>query len=63
MPPSKEAYQNVKSALQNHATLSIVPLKIYLEQMKAVQPLLKKPKVTKAQAQLLLDFSLSPENL
>jgi hypothetical protein len=31
--------------------------------MKAVQPLLKKPKVTKAQAQLLLDFSLSPENL
>jgi site-specific recombinase XerD len=63
LPLSKESYLTIKEALKEKATLNSEPLRRYLEQRKAVQPLLKKPKVTKARAQLLLDFPLCPENL
>ena len=63
LPLSRENYLTIKEALKDKATLNSEPLRRYLEQKKAVQPLLKKPKVTKAKAQLLLNFPLCPENL
>ena len=53
----------IKAALKDIATLHPEPLRKYLEQKKAVQPLLKKPTVTKARAQLLIHYPLCPENL
>jgi hypothetical protein len=60
---TKEEYQKIKVALKDKAIINQEPLRWYLEQKNTVQPLLKKPKVTKARAQLLLDFPLCPENL
>jgi hypothetical protein len=57
---SKESYLRIKETLKDNATLNSEPLRRYLEQKKAVQPLLKKPKVTKARAQLLLNFPPLP---
>jgi hypothetical protein len=63
LPLNQEEYKRIKEALKEKATLNSEPLRKYLEQKKAVQPLLKKPKVTKARAQLLLNFPLCSENL
>src|SRR5438309_5468768 len=55
LPLDKESYLKIKTALKETVLLNPEPLRKYLEQKKAVQPLLKKPKVTKARAQLLLN--------
>lgn len=63
LPLTKEAYLTIKASLQERATLNIEPLQRYLQQKKAIQPLLKQPVVTKKRAQLLLNFPLCEENL
>src|SRR4051794_28112863 len=63
LPLSKESYLIIKEALKERAAISPEPLRKYLEQKKAVQPLMKKPTVTKARAQLLINYPLCSENL
>jgi hypothetical protein len=63
LPLSKENYLKIKEAIKDKANINSEALRDYLVQKKAIQPLLKKPTVTKARAKQLLDFPLSPENL
>jgi site-specific recombinase XerD len=63
LPLSKESYLTIKAALNGKATLNSDPLRRYLEQKKAVQPLGNKPAISKTRAQQLLNFPLCPENL
>src|SRR5829696_3273283 len=63
LPLSKENYLKIKFFLAGKAILYISPLRQYLEQRKAAALLISKEKVSKARAQLLIDFPLCKENL
>jgi site-specific recombinase XerD len=63
LPLSRENYLTIKTALKDISVLNIEPLRKYLEQKKAVQPLLKNEGVTKPRARLLIEFPLSKENM
>lgn len=60
---SKENYQRIKSSLMKMVELDIEPLRKYLEQKKAVQPILKKQQLTKPRAQVLIQYPLCKENI
>ncbi len=63
LPLSRENYLTIKEVLKDIAVLNIESLRKYLEQKKAVQPLLKNEAVTKPRARLMIEFPLSKENM
>ncbi|MEI6949522.1 site-specific integrase [Paraflavisolibacter sp. H34] len=63
LPLSRENYLLVTGMLRDSATIDAEPLKNYLEQRKAVQPILKEGRISKQRAGIILEHPLSAENL
>lgn len=63
LPITRQHYDWLKEAVDKKATIDSSPLKVYLEQKKAVQPLLKDDKVSKQRSLLLIQYPLNQENL
>lgn len=64
VPLTKEHYQQLTAALAGYALLDTTALKQYLQQRKAVQPLVeKKEAISQKRAYLLQTFPLNGENL
>ena len=63
MPLNQENYGRIKELVKAKATLDTSLLREYLAQRKAALPLLKQDKLSKARANMLLNFPLSKENL
>ncbi|RPD45180.1 tyrosine-type recombinase/integrase [Paracnuella aquatica] len=53
----------IKDTLHGIATLEATPLKQYLEQRRAVQPMINGEQLSKQRVQIILEHPLSPENL
>ncbi|MFL5740226.1 MAG: tyrosine-type recombinase/integrase [Flavisolibacter sp.] len=63
LPLSKDSFGQICTAIKGQAEIDNKQLKTYLEQRKAVKPLLQKDKVSKARAQLLIQYPLCSANI
>lgn len=63
IPLNRERYEAAQAFFKDKLHLDSSLLRRYLEQRKAVAPLLKKETVSKQRAQLFVNFPLSSENL
>jgi hypothetical protein len=63
IPLSREHYEGAQAFFKERFSFDATQLRQYLAQRKASAALIQKQKVSKARAQLLLDFPLCTENL
>lgn len=63
LPLTKESYQRIKDHLHGKVVFDITRLKAYLEQKKAITPLVKSNQISKRRAVQIIKDPLSEENL